>query len=170
MASEDWRQVPDFPSYEASSLGRIRNSASGLVRKTRVNWGGYAHVTLSQNGRPFFRGVHRLVASAFHGQCPHGREVNHKDGDKVNNAPENLEYLTRSENNKHAFAIGLKSGTNFPIYRGSAHGRAKLTEADVETIRRLHKDVSNVALAANYRVSVPTIEAIVYRRTWKHVA
>ncbi len=67
---------------------------------------GYLFVQLrvSQEGKMISKmsRLHRLVAEAIYGPCPEGSEVNHIDGDKLNNRPENLEYVTHSENMEHA--------------------------------------------------------------------
>lgn len=55
--------------------------------------------------------IHVLVTVAFLGDCPNGKEVNHKNGDKSDNRLTNLEYVTHSENMKHAFASGLVNRT-----------------------------------------------------------
>lgn len=56
--------------------------------------------------------AHRLVWTSMHGPIPDGLEPNHRDGNKANNAPENLELVTRSENIKHAWATGLRVRSN----------------------------------------------------------
>ena len=52
--------------------------------------------------------VHRMVTIAHIWECPEKHEVNHKDWDKLNNRLDNLEYVTRSDNIKHAVSIWLK--------------------------------------------------------------
>ena len=105
---EYWKPVPDgFGMYDVSSLGRIRSRKSGRIRKGFYDNGwGYNRTVLSVNGAVVTAYVHRLVATAF---CVDGAgaEVNHRDGDKANNAASNLEWVTRSGNMKHAFASGL---------------------------------------------------------------
>lgn len=69
--------------------------------------GGYRFVILSDRGgirRKFY--VHRLVAAAFVGRCPTGKEVGHIDHDRSNNRFGNLEYVTRRENLHHAIKAG----------------------------------------------------------------
>ena len=62
--------------------------------------------------------VHRLIAHVWHGECPNGLEVNHKDGNKSNNHADNLEYVTSKENKKHAVEMGL-------FHTGRKHHRTK---------------------------------------------
>lgn len=120
--TEQWRAVVGYEStYEVSDLGNVRRSGPaarngrgrgggariGLQLKQHLVNGGYQVVQLWQGGRPKTRLVHRLVAEAFIGPVLEGSEVNHKDGDKSNNCRSNLEYVTHSENNKHAYQTGL---------------------------------------------------------------
>ncbi|HDR4494270.1 TPA: HNH endonuclease [Bacillus cereus biovar anthracis] len=71
--------------------------------KQRENEFGYMIVSIDKKVRK----VHRMVAIAFLGKKD-GLDVNHKDGDKKNNNISNLEWVTRSENIKHSYDIGLR--------------------------------------------------------------
>lgn len=51
--------------------------------------------------------IHRLVAELTMGKCPKGKQVNHIDGNKTNNSPSNLEYITPNENIQHAIKMGM---------------------------------------------------------------
>lgn len=104
--SEVWRMIPGFEAYgHVSNLGRVR-SAAGKIRKTFVAPNGYERIGF--NGGKHTLTVHRLVAAAFCDGYADGLSVNHKDGNKLNNCADNLEWVTHSENIKHAFATGLK--------------------------------------------------------------
>ena len=111
LDGEEWRQMLDpksgseVPGRMVSSLGRIR-SQTGIISRGYLRKQGYYQTMLSLG---FFKRselVHRLVAFAFLGQpVDHRRHhVNHKDLDKGNNAVENLEYVTPSENMVHHYA------------------------------------------------------------------
>jgi hypothetical protein len=68
--------------------------------------------------------IHRIITQHFLGTRPDGFTVNHKDGKKQNNRIENLEYLSRADNNRHARATGLNPiirGIESPAYK---HGRS----------------------------------------------
>jgi hypothetical protein len=111
--------------------------------------------------------LHRVIALTFHGPIPEACEVNHIDGDKQNNRPENLEYITHAENIEHAYANGLTPRR----YRGSTNWASRLTEADVSTIRsELVNGASLGAMSRRFHVSKQSISAIRDRITWKHVA
>lgn len=106
----EFRSIPGFEEYEASSEGIIRRSPNPLKIRIKINLGrimkqslckksGYLAVCLSRNGKTFYPNVHILVARAFLGPKPTEKiVVNHKDEDKLNNAIQNLEYCTRSYN------------------------------------------------------------------------
>lgn len=127
MTEEVWREIPGADgAYEASSHGHVRSTdriiertyggevrrvrRSGKVLKPWPDTNGYLNIYVCKNGARLVRGVHRLVASAFLGPPPLGcSDVNHIDGVKQNNAPENLEWCTRKANMEHARAAGLLS-------------------------------------------------------------
>lgn len=111
--TEEWRQT-EFPNLWVSNHGRIRRSAYVLTRRDGIkksmpektyfgvlNPSGYLYTS----AKPYKDSVavHELVAKAFIGAKPEGaRTVNHKDGNKTNNAANNLEWATYKENNRHA--------------------------------------------------------------------
>ena len=109
--------------------------------------------------------VHRIVARVFIGPCPPGYQVNHKNGDKNDARLENLEYCTPKENSRHARE---SLGHNF---QGESVGTAKLTEAQVREIRRLHDiaGISSYRLARMYGMGTSQILRIIHRQSWTHI-
>lgn len=96
----EWRKIHGFPNYSVSSLGEVRNDRTGrlLTPFGAKEW--YAGVQL---GKGNYRRLHRLVAEAFIPNPENKPYVNHKDGDRRNNAANNLEWCTQQENVRHAF-------------------------------------------------------------------
>lgn len=133
---EEWKEIPDWSDYEVSSQGRVRRTTkarggprlgSNRIRTLVTDRVGYQQITFCRNGRWFIFRVHQLVALAFIGPRPEGKEVNHKDGNKKNNTPPNLEYVTRSENVLHSYTkLGNKAA------RGERCSGAKVTEAQAK--------------------------------------
>lgn len=103
---EEWRPVTDYPNYEVSNYGKIRNKHTLQILSQRVRGGYLASALYNNDGRRDIP-VHRAEMFAFHNK-ESDMEVNHIDGNKMNNALENLEYCTRSDNMRHAFRTGLK--------------------------------------------------------------
>jgi hypothetical protein len=128
---EEWR--PFFEGiYLVSNLGNIRR-ADGRVKKSSISNNGYRIFGAFKEGARKNILVHRAVAECFMGACPSGLEVNHKDGNKLNNCAENLEYVTRSVNQKHAVRLGLsKPSPNRYFHRGDSHW----TRRHPELVRR----------------------------------
>jgi len=93
--------------YLVSSDGRVWSKKSGRELKPSHCTGGYPRVAVSTLGKVFHVRVHTLVARAFLNRPSRDHVVNHIDGDKTNNVLDNLEWVTRSENTKHAFKAGL---------------------------------------------------------------
>ena len=103
-----WIPVKDFPGYQVSNDGLIRNSKTGRILKTQIDIHGYRVLTLRRDKQQISVAVHRIVASSFYDGNHTGLDVNHIDGNKLNNHIRNLEYCTRQENIRHAFRTGLK--------------------------------------------------------------
>lgn len=113
---EKWKKTM-VEGYEVSNLGRVRSLTREVnhwrggksLRKGRVlvlqKGQHYLHVSLNSRSRVY--NVHRLVAEAFIPNPENKKQVNHKDGKKHNNVVTNLEWVTPSENIKHAFKNGL---------------------------------------------------------------
>lgn len=171
MKNEVWKPVDGFPNTEVSNLGRVKSLFRGQdrIRKTQAHQCGYEVVKLQcGNFRKWCR-VHVLVMEAFIGPKPKGWDVNHIDGCKQNNRLENLEYVTRSYNHKHAFQLGLAKSP-FRHYQGSKHPGSKVKESDVHTMREMFaQGIPRRSIAEKFDISPYTVWDIVKRRSWKHV-
>lgn len=160
MYSEEWRPIPGFEGlYEVSSEGRVRSLDRiclgrdgreelhhGGVLTPQVLKNGYLEVTPCKDGKRKHRTVHSLVAEAFLGPRPAGLDVCHKDGDRSNNAADNLEYGTRSKNLRDCYSYGGRKGNG------------KLFREDVLDIkRRIAAGESCGALAKEFGVNSAAI-------------
>lgn len=178
VGPELWKAIPSFEGkYEASTAGRIRRIGSGhgvvcgRILKQGEHACGYLTVSLHKENRGHMFLVHRLIALAFIGPWADAMEVNHKDGDKRSNRPDNLEYVCRQANIDHAVATGLIQN------KGEKNMQAVLTEEQVVSIRDNYTEGGYrnggrgyKSLAKEFGVDWGTIRNIVKRRIWKHVA
>lgn len=103
-----WKNLSDFPRYSVSSEGEVYDNQLKRILPLQKTSDGYAVVTLRDNNgcRKTVR-VHRLVAETFIPNPENKETVNHKNGVKLDNSVENLEWNTRSENTQHAWDNGL---------------------------------------------------------------
>lgn len=120
---EQWKDVTGYEGfYQISTLGRVKSIRfNRFLNPTLSGKGkGYPSVQFSKENKPIRVRIHQLVAKAFIPNPENKEQVNHIDGNKLNNNVTNLEWNTRSENIKHAYNNGLKT----PI-KGKNHGRYK---------------------------------------------
>ena len=116
---------------------------------------GYLFVTLSVANKHVHKTIHSMVSAAFIGHRPPGRHVNHKDGNKHNNSAENLEYVSRQGNAKHA------------VYElGKSH---KLTvEAAKDIWYAKQRGEKRKDIASKHGISVHMVTAIWMGKSWWH--
>lgn len=178
MDVEHWMPVVGYEDrYEVSNLGRIRslerysthrNGRRNFLKQRFLNpWvrrDGYLGVDLYENGKSKSFLAHRLILIAFIGMRVGKKECNHINGLKTDNRLENLEWVTRSENNLHSCRV-------LGHRLGEKNWCAKLNEKQVIRIRREYSNggVTHLDLARKYRVSKSSIRAVVNRKTWRHI-
>ena len=107
--------------------------------------------------------VHQVAYELAHGKIPRGKVVRHTCDNRLCCEPTHLILGSHKENTQDMVDRGRSA-------KGSKHGRAKLTEKDVLAIREANsKGTKQAELARNYSVAETTIEAILKRKTWKHI-
>ena len=143
--------------YEITNKGEIINKRNNKIVKSEINSKGYLRVRIG--GKKYF--VHRLVAEKYLKNKDNKPQVNHKDGNKLNNCVENLEWVTNLENRKHAVKNGLQ-------IQGSKCPWAKLTEEQVLYIRN-NPNISSRTLSEMYNVSLGAINDVRNFKSWKQL-
>jgi hypothetical protein len=163
LIATEWRSVAEFPAYEVSSAGLVRND-TGLLLKPEIGHRGHLRVTLYNEGGEQRHLVHRLVLSHFVGPAPsEEHECAHWDGDPTNNQVSNLRWATRKENTEDTKRHG-----RFPL--GEKSHFAKLTEARVVEIReRIAGGAATRALAEEFEVDIGQINKIACGLAWAHL-
>lgn len=157
-------KVKDFEDYLVSEDGNIYSNKYGKQRLMKQNVSkkdGYVRIKLYKNNVKKTFLLHRVIADSFIPNPDNKKEVNHKDGDKLNNSVDNLEWVTPSENVIHSYKNGLQSKKGIP---GENNPQAKLKESDVITIFNSNEKES--VLAERYGVSFTSIYDIKKKRTW----
>lgn len=166
---EEWRDIEGYEGlYQISDFGNVKAlakswiSGKGLVKsipdtilKLSIRKNGYLRITLNNPIKTFQ--VHRLVAEAFIPNPENKPEVNHKDGNKLNNHKDNLEWNTSSENLKHAIDNGLKR-----VF-------SKLSNEDIKSIFELKDKIKVVDIAKQFNVKPITIYKILQGNNLKRI-
>lgn len=140
-----WRKTGEETKYSISNIGLVRNDKTGKILKTSFSKG-YERVNLTHNGKTKCYYIHVIVALAFvkNPDPKHKNEVNHKNGNKKCNYDYNLEWVTRSENQQHAFDTGLiinNKKPHKPLSNEQIHQICKYLEENVLTQYKIAKHV-----------------------------
>lgn len=167
-----FRPIPNYENYMISECGKCISKKSyidrsGHIRKQKtitisINRDGRRVCIFTKDGNQINLLVSRLVAMSFIPNPDNKPEVNHIDGNKLNDHRDNLEWSTGKENKKHAVINGLTA-------KGERNGKAVLKLLVVESIKKdlesgLYKDVE---VARRNNTSHHNVSDIKNKRTWK---
>lgn len=159
VVEETWKDVPGYEQqYIASTFGRVRSLKREITLKLIMGSRGYLQCGLSFEQWA----IHRLIGTMFIPNPENKPEINHKNGIKWDNRICNIEWATRSENQKHAFAMGLqKTPTETPIVQLNKDGsfvkshsgiHSAARSADNLYIGNIHQVINNIRKThAGYR-------------------
>lgn len=188
--TEAWKPIPEFPGYEASSLGQIRSwrAKNGgrlaepvILKQQRQTCGGrYKIVSVQRDNAGLTVLVHRLVCTAFHGPRPDGKEVRHyPDRDPRNVTAANLSWATHAENEadkrvhdtlpsgaRHWRATSPERGA-----RGARVGTTKTCEGNVRVVLMLlHERIApRREIGIAFGLSKSGVAHIHNRESWNYL-
>lgn len=143
---EEWKEISEYPDIKISNTGKIYSKYSKRLQKITLNNEGYYVV----NVRSLTRGrnshlLHRIIAQAFIPNSNNLNCVNHIDGDKKNNKISNLEWVTKADNNRHAYKTGLANTEKAVIAKNIKTGEIIEFKSAREITRQLGIDYRQVS-------------------------
>jgi hypothetical protein len=178
VITETWKDVPGWEGYyQASSEGRIRSverkaisrskstrNAPATIRKQCTISNGYKQIVLHRDGIRTRFLVHRLILFTFCGLPADGlSQGHHKNGNKADNRIENLEWVTSSQNMRHAIDILKRQNLC-----GENNPSAKLS---LEIVKGIRMDFSNGKsqgeIGRKYHIAQSHVSRIVRNIQWK---
>jgi hypothetical protein len=156
-----WRPIPGYVGYWVTRSGMIRGPRGAM--RPMVSDDGYRYIFATRPGVPRKLFLHRAVLMAWVGLPAVGQVGRHLNDNPSDNWVGNLAWGTTQDNANDKIRNGRQP-------RGELSATAKLTEADVREIRRLHGSMSLRALAAKFDVSHTAIRRAATGMKWGHVA
>ena len=156
--TEVWKPIAGYEDAgHVSNLGRFRGK-SGKIRDGYSSNSGYKRVALYSNGTRTNVSLHKLIAMTFCDGYEDGLIVNHKDGDKLNNQADNLEWATISENAKHGYnALGRQPTRHW----------IKVPDSEISAImKRRDNGETYKSIAEDYGVRQEAIRNRLKRAAW----
>ncbi len=171
---EIWKDISGYEGYyQVSNSGRIKSLeridyTNHKIKEKILNYhivGGYSQICLCKNGISKEFKNHRLVLMTFIGNS--NLECNHKDGNKLNNNLDNLEWINRGGNIRHALKLGLKA-------KGQEMPNTILKNSQVHRIKWIAKYCKPergywVKMARSLKINPKIIINIIHNRSWKHI-
>jgi hypothetical protein len=151
---EIWNVIPEHLLYSVSSYGNIKRNDTNKIMSKCMAHNGYHLIKLNIPIIKTYR-VHRLVAISFLPNIDNFEEVNHKDGDKLNNNVDNLEWCSRKYNIRHAFENKL-----IVRKKGELATAAKLSSSDILNIFKLKLEKSRKEIAYDFQIDIATVCSI----------
>lgn len=154
LDGEEWRDIAGTDGeYQISNYGRVKSYSrhrEGKILKPALHNGGRLYINLSKNEHKF---IHALVAKAFIPNPDSKPQVDHINGDKMNNCVNNLRWVTKIENERYSWQTGLRQ-------TGGQHHNAKLTSEQIAYIRENPDNLMVKELAEKFGVSNGRISSI----------
>ena len=173
---EIWKDISGYEGcYQVSNHGRVKSLARqcwngktyyGIpekILKPYLRNDNRLQVSLWKDGKAKSSKISRLVALAFIPNPDNKPEVNHKNGNTLNNHDWNLDWMTTAENDEHARQNGLKNDKG--IYNPSN----KFTEMQIKEIRALKGKMPQKEIAIVYKMSTAQVSRIIKNRQWSHI-
>ena len=152
------RPISSAPGYAVTADGEVYRD--GAPVRCSLTAKGYRKLTIrTLSGRRTVR-VSGVVCAAYHGERPPGHEVRHLNGRRDDDRADNLRWSTHAENCADKVAHGTAQ-------RGERNPKARLTEAQVRTIRASQESAGR--LAQVFGVKPGTVRAVRARRRWAHL-
>lgn len=176
MKEEIWKDIEGYKGYQVSNLGNVKSLSykqTKIEKKLTLSLDKdkYLTVSLCKNGKKYTKRVNRLVAQVFIPNPNNLSEVNHIDCNKQNNCVNNLEWVSRIENMRHAIAnnltnnkygkdnltskviyqIDIKTNKILNIFYGTGEIKRKTQFKDTSSISKCCRNVKNYKTAYGYK-------------------
>lgn len=132
---EQWREIKDFEKlYKISSFGNVFSIKKHKNIKPETSNNGYLRIGLHKAGKVYMKSIHRLVAETFIPNPENKPQINHKNGNKIDNCIENLEWVTPSENVSHRFSVLGHKSVNYRKFGSKNHSSKKVAQIEKDNI------------------------------------
>lgn len=162
------KPIPNYEGlYSITDDGKLYSHRARRMIGGFLNKDGYACAVLSRNYERWYTGIHNLVALTWLDDLGEGFEVNHKNGNRLDNRAANLEWVTHRQNCSRERALFLMSS----LPRGEKNGGCRYAREQIEMVRRLRADgLSGLKIAAETGISDSQVYRILGGKHWAHTS
>ena len=168
---EIWKSVKNLEHlYEVSNIGRVRNKNTQHILKGGINQVGYKQHVLCDGDTRITRCAHRIVAEVFCDNPNNVNHVNHKNGRKLDNRANNLEWVTPKENVHHAIEKGYWNNITYnrkPIQNITT---GKIYKSAAEAADDVHREIPTSkwkTIMINIKACCAGKQPTAYKYKWK---